>query len=89
MWTTRDLRVVLVAVWLLDDELRREALREDGRRLHQAFLTNFAMADTKALNDEQQQYLRRLGRSLESPVGDPVADARAQIAAMQQGANGD
>lgn len=78
-----------MAVWLLDDERRREALRDDGRMLHQAFLTNYAMNDAKALTAEQQKYHQRLNRAEGEALPDAAADARAQILAAQQAMNGD
>lgn len=46
----------MVAVWLLDDEERRESLREEGLALQSAFYTNYAMNAPKELSAAARRY---------------------------------
>jgi hypothetical protein len=72
---------VLVACWCLDDEDRREALRDEERALHAAFLTSKAMWDGKALAADARAFHAKLtippaGQSLESAA---LRDALTQL----------
>lgn len=72
-----------MAVWLLDDEERRIALRREGRDLSLGFYFNYAMNDPKALTQAARRYDAKLmiGHKLDSAAEAALADVREQLRA--------
>jgi hypothetical protein len=73
-----------MAVWLLDDEERRDALRREGRDLSLGFLMNYAMNDPKSLSQSARRYDAKLmiGRRPDSRATAALDDARKQLQAV-------
>lgn len=76
-----------MAVWLLDDEERREALRREGRDLSLGFYMNYAMNDPKSLSQAARRYDAKLmiGHKLDSRAFAALSDVRDQMRAARRG----
>jgi hypothetical protein len=72
-----------MAVWLLDDEERRDALRREGRDLSLGFYMNYAMNDPKSLSQAARRYDAKLtvGRVGDDLPSAALVDARDRLRA--------
>lgn len=72
----------MVAVWLLDDEERRESLRDEGLALQTAFHINYAMNAPKELSAAARRYDTKLSMptlGVASAESQGLRDAREQL----------
>lgn len=85
VYSDLDFREVLVAVWLLDDEYRREQLLEQGREIRMGYYMNFAFNAPNELSTEDRRYQSRLmtpvSRRRQRDDTGALHDARAQLRA--------
>lgn len=85
VYSDLDFREVLVAVWLLDDEYRREQLLEHGRDLRMGYYVNFAFNAPKELSAEDRKYQSQLvvpaSRHRQREDTAALQDAKAQLRA--------
>lgn len=88
VYSDLDFREVLVAVWLLDDEYRREQLQQYGRDLRQAYYLNYAFNAPKELSNEDRRFQAQLMRPVsvrrQSEGNRALHDAKAQLDAARR-----
>jgi hypothetical protein len=80
-----DLAAIFVAVWLLQDQERRDDLRTEAMMLRQAYLTNYAVNGPDKLQSEAKAFERRLSQGpIATEANDEaLRDARAAVEAAR------